>query len=374
MASICNLLKDADAQANAPHKTHIFKERRQASSTSWQVGMKRKRLVGPENLRSYASELSTRLVETLFENFDKLRANGNIEYLHDMRVASRRLRECFSFFASLQDETRVKKALAQIKRITRAVGRSREMDVNLELLNDFSPPSNPELEAIREHFLEIFTRDQEKLRKRMDRDLKKMRLKDRKRAFQKAARAFLNERPSQLPTSTTSPVTSVVSFSEQTMSLIRTKVDALREFEGMDACSQNDQPLHRLRIQIKKLRYTMEICNPMFENRLERAITLARNLQDLLGKIHDYGVLIGRLSSQRELLEKRNRVHMLHGCQALIDILDEAKSSFYPEFKPAYTAFSEEISPWLQDARPAQPYQSKQGAEPLDASNPFIDF
>jgi CHAD domain-containing protein len=351
-----------------------FRGGRQSGSTNWHMGMKRKRLVKPENLRSYANELTTRQVETLFENFEKLGTSGDMEYLHDMRVASRRLRECFSFFSFLQDETKVKKTLAYIRRITKAVGRSREMDVNLELLVKSSPPAQPELETAREHFLELFTRDQEKLRKRMDKDLKKMRLKERKGYFLKAAQSFLHERPPQLPTSRTSPAASMAAFSEQTTNLIRAKVDKLREFAGIVACSQNDQPLHRLRIQIKKLRYTLEICNPMFENGLERMITLARDLQDLLGRIHDYGVLIDRLSRQRESLKKGNRVHLFDGCQKLIGILDGVKCSFYPEFKPAYTAFLEGISCWLPSLHPAHPFQSNRVPESLNALNPFMDF
>ena len=50
--------------------------------------------------------------------------------------------------------------------------------------------------------------------------------------------------------------------------------------------------LHELRIATKRLRYTMEIFSILYKGELKEQISLTKQLQDVLGEIHDYVVWV----------------------------------------------------------------------------------
>lgn len=72
-----------------------------------------------------------------------------------------------------------------------------------------------------------------------------------------------------------------------------------------DACRQH----HAMRIAAKRLRYTMEICQPCYDLALEEFITAAKEVQRLLGEIHDCDVWSEQLDEflrqQRAWIVKR---------------------------------------------------------------------
>ena len=63
-----------------------------------------------------------------------LRRN-NTEDIHDIRVASRRIRTCLSLFAGSLPSRKSKPWVRDIKAITQAYGRVRDLDVQIDLLN-----------------------------------------------------------------------------------------------------------------------------------------------------------------------------------------------------------------------------------------------
>jgi len=326
------------------------------------------------HIREYASDLVARLVEVLYENFQKLGTEEDIEYLHDMRVASRRLREALVFFSFLQEGAKLEKAINRIREITRTLGQSREMDVNLDLLSGFQSPPDPGTEAVREHFLELFALERQRIRKHMDKGLKEMKLKERKTSFLKVARSFLLEPVLPAPTNNRTVATSLNAFLDRAEEAIHSRLSGLGEFDRIDADPRNDEALHRLRIRVKKFRYTLEICDPLYENQFASSLDLAKALQDLLGRIHDYGVLIARLSREHASLEENCRWHLLEGSGIIIRLLEEAKSKYYPQFCPAYVAFVKEVSTCLSAKDPILSRRSTQDAPQLEIPNPFIDF
>jgi CHAD domain-containing protein len=61
---------------------------------------------------------------------------GEIEGVHDMRVATRRLRAALEVFGPALDRQRAKRALHEVKALAEALGQRRDRDVQLVLLND----------------------------------------------------------------------------------------------------------------------------------------------------------------------------------------------------------------------------------------------
>jgi hypothetical protein len=67
-----------------------------------------------------------------------------------------------------------------------------------------------------------------------------------------------------------------------------------------------------MRIAAKRLRYTLEISKPVYDDRLDEFIESVKNLQTLLGEIHDCDVWREQLQAFSEKLRRRILKHFGH--------------------------------------------------------------
>jgi CHAD domain-containing protein len=88
------------------------------------------------------SASAARVVEVraaeVFEHSDGVLDTGEIEHLHDMRVATRRLRAALEVFAPCFPRKRHRKALKRVKALADALGERRDRDVAIEFLAAFA--------------------------------------------------------------------------------------------------------------------------------------------------------------------------------------------------------------------------------------------
>jgi hypothetical protein len=68
------------------------------------------------------------------------------------------------------------------------------------------------------------------------------------------------------------------------------RLNGVAEYEESLDDPDDHQQHHAMRIAAKRLRYTMEIYQPVYEGRLDRFVKEVKNLQTLLGDIHDCDV------------------------------------------------------------------------------------
>jgi CHAD domain-containing protein len=73
-------------------------------------------------------------VKEVFEHSDGVLDLGQVERVHDMRVATRRLRAALEIFAACFPRKRHHKALKKVKALADALGERRDLDVEIELL------------------------------------------------------------------------------------------------------------------------------------------------------------------------------------------------------------------------------------------------
>ena len=66
--------------------------------------------------------------------------------------------------------------------------------------------------------------------------------------------------------------------------------------------------LHRFRVATKKFRYTIELFMPVYGDRLDRELDAVRDLQRVLGKLHDYYVISKMLEDDRALQDKLQKL------------------------------------------------------------------
>lgn len=76
--------------------------------------------------------------DELFEHSRGVLDTADIERVHDMRVATRRLRAAMEIFEACFPPKRWKRALKRVKQLADALGERRDRDVAIEFLGGFS--------------------------------------------------------------------------------------------------------------------------------------------------------------------------------------------------------------------------------------------
>jgi CHAD domain-containing protein len=79
----------------------------------------------------------------VFEHAGGVLDTGDVERVHDMRVATRRLRAAMEVFAACFPRKRLRKALKEVKALADALGARRDCDVEIEFLERFAGEADP---------------------------------------------------------------------------------------------------------------------------------------------------------------------------------------------------------------------------------------
>ena len=95
-------------------------------------------------------------------------------------------------------------------------------------------------------------------------------------------------------------------------SYIAQRVGDLRAFEPCLADPEDRKQHHAMRIAAKRLRYTMELFKPIYEGGLDRGIEAIKQVQSLLGDVHDCDVWIAQLDKMLQKESKRFVRHFRH--------------------------------------------------------------
>jgi CHAD domain-containing protein len=201
---------------------------------------------------------------------------GDDRGVHQARVATRRLREAVPVFAVDPHSGQAGKASRKIRRLTRALGFVRELDVAMHMLDELARSERvPRLgvEEVRAHVLaDRETRRAEMLRRlsRVDADKLNRRLTNVADAASETTdegwRAVLSTR--------------IVK---------RTR----RLAAAVEAAGQLYQPerLHEVRIAAKKLRYGLELAAEAGAASAAAHVRTIKRTQELLGRLNDFHVL-----------------------------------------------------------------------------------
>ena len=234
-------------------------------------------------VRQAASRIVARQIRTLLGYEKAARRGDDPEAVHQMRVQSRRLRAAEALFAGVLRAPRRARP-ARLRWLARGLGRVRDLDVIVALLEDRHLPELVGPEAVRLEDLlaalkERRWRAQRKLAARLSGrrwDKLKAALKDWGRHPRFAGRGREDAMAARLLTD-----------------VIHRDATRVATRRGMTEREPSAADLHRLRIEIKRLRYVLdfhaETCGIAFD--AERR--LARQIQDCLGEIHDHDVVLG---------------------------------------------------------------------------------
>jgi CHAD domain-containing protein len=124
----------------------------------------------------------------VFEHADGVLEIEEIERLHDMRVATRRLRAALEVFEACFPRKRFRKALKRVKALADALGERRDRDVEIEFLIQFAgeaPAADREALAAR---IEVMREEQHRANDALAQHLEEERLRKLRRRLEKLAR------------------------------------------------------------------------------------------------------------------------------------------------------------------------------------------
>jgi CHAD domain-containing protein len=211
-----------------------------------------------------------------------IRTAQDIEYIHRMRVATRRLRTSLSIFSSCYGKKKVAAWQAEIRRVTLALGAARDTDVQISKLYEFLnlTPEKQYLPGIKRLILRL-SQQRKKLQESVISTLDNL-----------ISSGVLGEMKSSLfdLEKTDSAADYSLPLFQLAYSDITKRLDSLLSFEVYIYHVECIDELHAMRIAAKRLRYTMENFATLYPDQLKIPLQTVRKTQDFLGNIHDCDV------------------------------------------------------------------------------------
>jgi triphosphatase len=215
------------------------------------------------------------------------------EELHDMRVATRRMRAAMKIFEGALP-VRARAFRDSLKWVAGALGEVRDLDVQLGRLegwvSDAAPEDQEPLTALRA----VFEGRRAKARKAMLRVLDSRRYERLVTSFA----GFLQKGPSRRAAGARQPIM------EAAPGLVRKPYRKVRKLGDPLTAESSGEEFHELRKKGKRLRYALEFLSEIYGEPIKEFIGPLKDLQDVLGDHQDAEVATSHL---RELSVARGR-------------------------------------------------------------------
>jgi CHAD domain-containing protein len=247
-------------------------------------------------LANHLSALVERRLAQLRESLKAARRGGSVEAVHDLRVASRRLRAFgVTLGGVLGDElrARLEKDLA---RVTRGAGALRDLDVQVGLLEEHLATTPDELErAALEHLLEQLDGRRATVTAKAESRLRRLDVSELSRRVRRATRTVLGQ------------LSTVEAQRNYARAVFERLVAGANEQVPPEHATEDPERLHRLRIDCKELRYALELFEPLLGTSFQPLHERATTLQNLLGTYHDLTTLDDWVAESGAQLERQGR-------------------------------------------------------------------
>jgi CHAD domain-containing protein len=210
------------------------------------------------------------------------------EYLHDMRVAARRLRSALRLFHEIIPARRVTFLRREVKWLATLLGQVRDLDIYLARLESLEE----RLQETSRESLQPFRRELERKRETQRRVLLRSLNSVRVQVLFRSLMGMLHERPIRRLSLAVARSTAGDAGGPIVGRLLTRFLRAGRRLGP----ASSDASLHALRIQAKRLRYALEFFQEGLGSPAQSWIERLRQLQDLLGEHQD--LIVGQQAIQ----------------------------------------------------------------------------
>jgi CHAD domain-containing protein len=222
-----------------------------------------------------------------FRRQDRVLKGFDPEAIHDLRVASRRLREGLLLFAPCYQGDGLAWVLKRIRKVTRLLGDIRNRDEAAHffatLMDELDATSRADLARLVATFREERAEELERLEAGL-RKLTSAKLRDRFRQTV-GNPSLLAPLPGGVD-----PFIPLVDFAREALG---TRLDDVMRLVPEARLPGNTAAQHRMRIAVKHYRYRLEILSALLGSGYRELHAAVKGYQEVLGKMHDLDVFAG---------------------------------------------------------------------------------
>ena len=247
-----------------------------------------------------------------FSCWKKVAAAFGEDDVHDLRVASRRLREGLALFAPCLPAKKSAALNKRIKKVTGMLGDLRNTDEASLFFAALTPEETAQSRDEVEELLATLRDERKRAHKKLKKDLASLDPEPLQAEF-----AALAREANLFGNGSVDPFMAIALFAGQA---IGERAQAVAELLPRAVRPEESEAQHRLRIAVKRLRYRLEIIAPLLKRDYEELHGALKGYQEVLGKLHDIDVFcqmlqerIGEGAGRRELLrvmaQRRSRLH-----------------------------------------------------------------
>jgi CHAD domain-containing protein len=263
-------------------------------------------------LKQAAPAILLSKAEPLFELEASAAGGADMDAVHDMRVASRRLRESMRLLGPLYPPAAFKAWYKRVRRVTQALGPVRDSDVFIDAFSRLNRTLDPGGRHAVAFLVGYRMGQRERELELLQSALGKLDLAESRRSFARLARAPERGEGSQRPLS---------AFAH---AAVAERISAVYGLMPSALIEANVEAQHALRITFKRLRYAVEVFAPCYGDDFDSLHDTLTSFQEELGDLHDLhifldmvrepdrraaalaaGVSAEDLGAVEELLEKR---------------------------------------------------------------------
>ena len=252
----------------------------------------------------FGADFMCQQIMAIEDEIDNVLTGEDIEYVHRMRVASRRLRNGLELFRDCLPKKKARVWQDHIRKITHSLGKARDLDIQITLLNRLYD------ETLDAKYKPGFRRLLLRLKQR------------RSKAQMQVNRALLDLQESKSLKkmrnhfeAQSAKADGLYLFTPSLYQRASTAINnALADFLSYESFVHSPEyidKLHAMRLAGKKLRYTLEIFAPIYKQALIPHVQIMKEIQEQLGYIHDDDVWVAWLPKFIE--KERSRVEEYFG-------------------------------------------------------------
>lgn len=238
------------------------------------------------------------------EQLPRVEEGEDPEAIHQLRVASRRLRTNLRVFQVVYPPKRARRWRRELAHTAGALGEARDCDVQIIVLDEFLRSLDDA--SLRPGARRLLWRWQQRragLQEGVLGSLKDLRKSQVLAEMESFVSPFLADGPEPDEHEALWPFATMAVG--QRLETFQSLAPAVYHEDAVD-------PLHALRIAAKHLRYALEIFSPLYEPWVKEVIQTLRTIQDGLGEIHDCDVWEQELIAFVTAEERRSREYYGH--------------------------------------------------------------
>jgi len=271
---------------------------------------------------SYAALLKHRL-----DRFERVLPDvetGDVRALHRARVATRRLRELVPILRL--ESSSAKKLNRRLRKITARLGKVRELDVSLLLIDELHAEWPSHRDAL-DHVHAALSSSRDEARATL---IEHLPMSEMRRVARKLSRALAGIKEADRTARREKPhrrKSSTWALDARIAHRAARLAEALRDAGAVYL----PERLHDARIAVKKLRYALELSSPKTNRSGRSDLRALERLQEILGRMHDFQILIDRVRDVQASLALPT-LTMSHRLDTLVVALDEMCRRLHARF------------------------------------------